>query len=161
MIFGNCSLSLAPVRQGKAERLAEFLSYVEAIPMEVLRTVDFSWETMPQYMDQLDRKLGVNVGNFIGHTAVRYYVMGDECQKRTATEAEIKRCRTSCATPCGPARSVCRCRATRAITIRRASTCRRSWADEKEMFALCDVLRELGTGVIQSGGGNGAEMKNA
>ena len=35
------------------------------------------------------------------------------------------------------------------------------WADEKEMFALCDVLRELGTGVIQSGGGNGAEMKNS
>ena len=35
------------------------------------------------------------------------------------------------------------------------------WADEKEMFALGDVLRELGTGLIQSGGGNGAEMKDA
>src|SRR5690348_1675496 len=39
VIFGNCSLSLAPVRRGKEERMAEFLSYVEAIPMEVLRTV--------------------------------------------------------------------------------------------------------------------------
>ena len=29
------------------------------------------------------------------------------------------------------------------------------------MFAICDVLRELGTGVIQSGGGNGSEMKNS
>src|SRR5437868_14838275 len=37
VIFGNCSLSLAPVRQGAEERLAEFLSYVEAIPMEILR----------------------------------------------------------------------------------------------------------------------------
>ena len=37
VIFGNCSLSLAPVRKGTEERLAEFLSYVEAIPMEVLR----------------------------------------------------------------------------------------------------------------------------
>ena len=44
VIFGNCSLSLAPVRRGKSERLAEFLSYVEAIPMEVLRTVEFNWE---------------------------------------------------------------------------------------------------------------------
>ncbi|MGH7083419.1 MAG: amidohydrolase family protein, partial [Acetobacteraceae bacterium] len=35
------------------------------------------------------------------------------------------------------------------------------WADEKEIFALGDVLRELGTGIIQSGGGNGAEMKDA
>ena len=32
------------------------------------------------------------------------------------------------------------------------------WADEKEIFALADVLRELGTGIIQSGGGRDAEM---
>jgi len=70
VIFGNCSLSLAPVRPGKSERLAEFLSYVEAIPMEVLRTVEFGWETVPQYIKQLDRNLGVNVGQLIGHTAV-------------------------------------------------------------------------------------------
>src|SRR5690349_11190266 len=90
VIFGNCSLSLAPVRRGKEERLAEFLSYVEAIPMEVLRTVEFDWETVPQYIERLDQNLGVNVGQLIGHTAVRYYVMGDECQKRTATDDEIK-----------------------------------------------------------------------
>ena len=48
VIFGNCSLSLAPVRKGKEERLSEFLSYVEAIPMEVLRTVEFGWETVPR-----------------------------------------------------------------------------------------------------------------
>src|SRR6266567_1017115 len=82
-------LCLAPVRPGKEERLAEFLSYVEAIPMEVLRTLEFGWETVPQYLEQLDHHLGVNVGNLIGHTAVRYYVMGDECQKRTATDDEI------------------------------------------------------------------------
>jgi len=28
------------------------------------------------------------------------------------------------------------------------------------MFALGDVLRELGTGIIQSGGGRDAELKN-
>src|SRR6478752_7768493 len=61
VVIGNCSLSLAPVRKGNATRMAEFLSYVEAIPMEVLRTVQFGWETVPQYMDNLDRKLGVNV----------------------------------------------------------------------------------------------------
>ena len=75
VIFGNCSLSLAPVRRGNEERMAEFLSYVEAIPMDVLRTVEFGWETVPQYIEQLDRDLGVNVGNLIGHSAVRYYVV--------------------------------------------------------------------------------------
>ena len=126
MIFGNCSLSLAPVRPGKSERLAEFLSYVEAIPMEVLRTVEFGWETVPQYIDQLDHDLGVNVGNLIGHTAVRYYVMGDECQKRTATDAEIKAMQDVVRD--GMQRRAlwaCRCRAIRATTIRRACMSRR------------------------------------
>src|SRR3984893_11497198 len=57
VIFGMCSLSLAPVRKGAEERLAEFLSYVEAIPMEILRTVEFDWETTGQYMDHLDKRL--------------------------------------------------------------------------------------------------------
>ena len=76
VIIGNCSLALAPVRPGGEERLAEFLSYVEAIPMETLRTVNTTWETIPECMESLDKRLGVNVGNLIGHTAVRHYVMG-------------------------------------------------------------------------------------
>ena len=91
VMFGNCSLALAPVRPGTAKRVAEFLSYVEAIPMEVLNTVEVDWETIPQYMDRLDQHLGVNVGNLIGHSTVRYYVMGDESQGRTATDDEIKK----------------------------------------------------------------------
>src|SRR5437588_3242575 len=65
VIFGNCSLSLAPVKKGKEDRLSEFLSYVEAIPMEVLRTLEFTWESAPQYLDQMDASPGVNVGNLI------------------------------------------------------------------------------------------------
>ena len=34
------------------------------------------------------------------------------------------------------------------------------WADEKEIFALADVLREMGTGIIQSGGGREAELSS-
>ncbi len=89
VVIGNCSLALAPVRPGTQERVSEFLSRVEAIPMEVLRTVDFSWETTAQYMDALEHRVGVNVGTLIGHSAVRYYVMGDECQGREASEDEI------------------------------------------------------------------------
>src|SRR3981189_3713834 len=79
VVIGNCSLSLAPVRKGKEKRMAEFLSYVEAIPMEVLGTVEVDWESFPQYMDKLDRNLVVNVGTLLRHTEVLYYVMDDEC----------------------------------------------------------------------------------
>src|ERR1700716_2614572 len=62
VIISNCSLALAPVRRGAEERLLEFLSYVEAIPMEALKTVDMNWETIAEYMAHLDQRLGVNVG---------------------------------------------------------------------------------------------------
>src|SRR2546422_11295998 len=56
VIIGNCSLALAPVRPGRATRLAEFLSYVEAIPMDVLNTVNMTWETVGQYLDTRDQR---------------------------------------------------------------------------------------------------------
>ena len=34
------------------------------------------------------------------------------------------------------------------------------WAEEAEIFALADVLSELGVGTIQSGGGRDAELDN-
>jgi N-acyl-D-aspartate/D-glutamate deacylase len=160
VVFGNCSLSLAPVKKGKEDRLSEFLSYVEAIPMEVLRTLEFTWETFPQYLDNLDHHLGVNVGNLIGHTAVRFYVMDEDCQKRTATDDEIKAMQ-------GLVREGMQAGALGLSVSRNQGHFDPQgvhipaiWADEKEIFALGDVLRELGTGLIQSGGGNAAEMKD-
>ncbi len=160
VIFGNCSLSLAPVRRGKEARMAEFLSYVEAIPMEVLSTVDVDWETMPQYMDKLDKSLGVNAGTLIGHTAVRYYVMGDDCQKRAATADEIK-----------AMQDVVRDGMTHGALGFSASRQKGHydpqgvpipalWADENEIFAISDVLRDLGTGTIQVGGGVDPELSD-
>ena len=160
VVIGNCSLSLAPVRRGKEKRMAEFLSYVEAIPMEVLNTIEVDWESFPQYMDKLDRHLGVNVGTLIGHTAVRYYVMGDECQKRTATDPELKEMQ-------GVVREAMEGGALGLSVSRNKGHYDPQgvhipalWADEKEIFALADVLREMGTGIIQSGGGRDAEMHN-
>jgi N-acyl-D-amino-acid deacylase len=160
VIFGNCSLSLAPVRKGKEERLAEFLSYVEAIPMEVLRTVEFGWETVPEYLDQLDHHLGVNTGNLIGHTAVRYYIMGDDCQKRTATDEEIKQMQDLLRDGIKAGALGLSVSRNQGHYDPQGVHIPALWADEKEIFALGDVLRELGTGLIQSGGGNGAEVKN-
>src|ERR1700740_2990075 len=161
VIFGNCSLSLAPVRKGSERRLSEFLSYVEAIPMEVLDTLEFTWESFPDYLDQLDHHLGVNVGNLIGHTAVRYYVMGDDCQKRTATDDEIRQMRDLVRDGIKAGALGLSVSRNQGHYDPQGIHIPALWADEQEIFALVDVLRELGTGLIQSGGGNGAEVKNA
>ena len=160
VIIGNCSLALAPVKPGTEARVAEFLSYVEAIPMEVLRTIHVDWESIPDYMNKLDPHLGINVGVLIGHSAVRYYVMGDECQGRAAKADEIQ----------GMQRIVRDAMEAGALGL---SITRNQghydpqgvhipgvWAEEEELFALGDVLSELGTGIIQSGGGRAAELKD-
>jgi N-acyl-D-aspartate/D-glutamate deacylase len=158
VIIGNCSLALAPVRRGQEKRMAEFLSYVEAIPMEVLNTVEVDWETIPQYMDHLDRHLGVNVGNLIGHTTVRYYVMGDECQSRTATDGEIKEMQAVVRDGIDAGALGLSVSRNKGHYDPQGVHIPALWADEKEIFALADVLRERGTGIIQSGGGREAEL---
>ena len=160
VIFGNCSLSLAPVRKGTEERLAEFLSYVEAIPMSVLRTVNFDWETIPQYMDHLDKRLGVNVGNLIGHTAVRHYVMRDDCQKAGATEEQIKQMQDVVRQGMEAGALGLSVSREKGHFDPQGVPIPALWADEKEIFALADVLRELGTGIIQCGGGRAPELKD-
>src|SRR5207248_5283302 len=99
-----------------------------------------------------------NVGTLIGQTAVRYYVMDEECQTRTATDAELKQLQDvvrDCIEGGALGLSVSRNKGhydPQGVHIPAL------WADEKEIFALADVLREIGTGIIQSGGGRDAEM---
>jgi N-acyl-D-amino-acid deacylase len=160
VVIGNCSLSLAPVRKGNEKRMAEYLSYVEAIPMDVLSTIEVDWESFPQYMERLDRNLGVNVGTLIGHTAVRYYVMGDECQARTANDPEIKEMQAVVRDGMEGGALGLSVSRNRGHYDPQGVHIPALWADEKEIFALADVLREMGTGIIQSGGGRDAEMKD-
>jgi N-acyl-D-aspartate/D-glutamate deacylase len=69
------------------------LTCVEGMPLEALtRGVRWDWETFGQYLEGVDR-LGpwTNVGCFIGHSAVRQYVMGEAAWEREATGDEIAR----------------------------------------------------------------------
>jgi N-acyl-D-amino-acid deacylase len=160
VIFGNCSLALAPVRKGTERRVAEFLSYVEAIPMEVLDTVEVDWETIPEYMDRLDQHLGVNVGTLIGHSTVRYYVMGEDCQKRAATDAELQAMQEVVRGGMMAGALGLSVSRNKGHYDPQGVHIPALWADEKEIFALGEVLRDLGTGVIQSGGGRAAELND-
>lgn len=162
VIFGNCSLALAPVKPtAKArERTAEFLSYVEAIPMEVLSTIDVDWETFPQYMDRLDKTLGVNAGTLIGHTPLRYYVMGDDCQKRAATADELKSMQAIVREGMTAGALGLSLSRQKGHFDPQGVPIPAIWADDEEIFALGDVLRELATGTIQCGGGVDMELKD-
>jgi N-acyl-D-amino-acid deacylase len=163
VIFGNCSLGLAPVKPADREKLASMLSYVEAIPMDVLQAgVPWNWTSFPEYMHAVEQRLGVNAGTLMGHSAVRYYAMGEASQEdqRSATAEQL-------ATMQGLVRegmeagalglSITRNRNHFDLEGKRiAGAC----APEDELFAVTDVLRQVGTGVIQCGGGTNPEIES-
>ena len=128
--------------------------------MEALKTVDMTWETIAEYMDTLDKRLGVNVGNLIGHTAVRHYVMGNESQGRAATPDEIEAMRGIVRDGMQAGALGLSVSKNRGHYDPQGVHIPAFWAEEDEIFALGDVLSELGTGIIQSGGGRDAELDN-
>jgi len=161
VIIGNCSLALAPVKPQAREKLAGMLSYVEAIPMDVLQAgVPWNWETFPQYMNAIGQRLGVNVGTLVGHSAVRLYAMGEECSDRDATAAELETMRRIVRESLEAGAlglSITRNMNHFDIAGKRIPA---ACAPESELFALADVLREAGTGVMQCGGGTNPELKD-
>ena len=59
--------------------------------------VSFAWESFGEYLDFIRPGLGIfNVGALVGHSALRFYVMGKESQERIATDDEIARTCVSC-----------------------------------------------------------------
>jgi N-acyl-D-amino-acid deacylase len=93
VVMGNCGFSIAPCRPSDRELLMRMLLYVEGMPTEALRAgIHWEWETFPEYLDTLERwRPGLNVAVFVGHAAVRYYVMGAAATQRAATDDELRR----------------------------------------------------------------------
>ncbi len=153
VVMGNCSLAMAPAHREDREMLAGVLSHVEAIPLEAIQAgVNWSWETIPEYLNALDRRLGINVASLIGHSAVRRYVMGEASQERHATDEEVTAMKAI----------VREGLAAGAVGISFERNLRHfDWngrlaptnlASEEEIFAVASVADEVGHGVIQFGG---------
>lgn len=93
VVMGNCGFSIAPCRSEHRELLMEMLLYVEGMPTEALRAgIRWEWETFPDYLDAVERaRPAINTAAFVGHSAVRYFVMGDAAAERAATADELAR----------------------------------------------------------------------
>jgi len=90
LIMGNCSVSLAPVAPDAKDMMIGWFSSVEDMDTGLLsQNVSFAWETSAEYLQELRRDLGPNVGAFVGHAPIRAYVMGAASQERAATADEI------------------------------------------------------------------------
>ncbi len=86
VVIGNCGVTFAPVRSADHTYMAEMMESVEDIPARsILDGLPWDWETYGDYLAWLDRTpLGVNVGGMVGHTALRYFAMGERSLEEDA-----------------------------------------------------------------------------
>ncbi|MBM3674510.1 MAG: amidohydrolase family protein [Actinobacteria bacterium] len=94
VIAGNCGFSIAPCRPDDRELLARTLQHVEDMALDTLAAgIPWDFETFPEYLDSVARHgVALNYGCYIGHTALRIYVMGEDGYERElATADEIAR----------------------------------------------------------------------
>lgn len=95
VVMGNCGFALAPCKPEEREWFARCLTAVEDIPTEAIMSgVDWRWESFPQYLDAIDSfPKAINYGAYIGHSAIRMYVMGRRAMTEKATDDDIERMR--------------------------------------------------------------------
>jgi len=90
-LMGNCGVTFAPCKPKDREFLAAMMESVEDIPRQaILSGLPWTWENYGDYLNAIEAlKPGINVAGLVGHSAVRYYVMGERSFAENASEGEI------------------------------------------------------------------------
>lgn len=92
VVAGNCGFSLAPCPADQRDSIIATFCNVEDMRPETLQAgITWDFDTYGEYLDTVaGRGVGINFGGYVGHTAVRQFVMGDEAFDRVATPDELE-----------------------------------------------------------------------
>ncbi len=93
VIMGNCGFSLAPCKESEKDMVMRNLERAEDIAPEAMNAgINWTWETFPEYLDSVERlPKGINYGAYMGHSALRTYIMGERAFTEEATESDLER----------------------------------------------------------------------
>jgi N-acyl-D-aspartate/D-glutamate deacylase len=153
VVVGNCGVTFAPVRAGDEERLARTLESVEQIPAEsILAGVPFGWRSYGGYLDALAaRPLGVNAAGLVGHAALRQHAMGAAATEegREPSAAELAEMRGQVAEALAAGALGFSTSRTASHPTPEGVPIPGTYAPDEELFALAEVLRDRGRGVVQ------------
>ena len=153
VIMGNCGFALAPCKPEAREWFARCLTAVEDIPTEaMLAGIDWTWETFPEYLATVERlPKAINYGAYIGHSALRMYVMGERALTETATGDDLARMTAAVeeAIRAG-AMGFSSSRATTHVTPDDTPVASRI-ADWSEIDRLVGAMSRVGAGIFQIG----------
>jgi N-acyl-D-amino-acid deacylase len=96
VLTGNCGVGFAPCRPGSRADLVRLMEGIEDIPEIVMTSgIPWSWETFPDYLDFLDRRVfDLDIATQLPHAALRVFVMGERGMNREpATDEDMRQMR--------------------------------------------------------------------
>jgi N-acyl-D-aspartate/D-glutamate deacylase len=84
---------LAPCAEANNDVVMRNLERAEDIsPVAMAAGIKWTWETFPEYLDTIENlPKGINYSAYLGHSALRTYVMGERAFHERATPQEIER----------------------------------------------------------------------
>ena len=91
VIMGNCGFTIAPCREAEMDLALRSLERAEDMSRAaMLAGIQWRWETFADYFDELDRlPKGINYAGYIGHSALRTYVMGERAYDGPAGDDDV------------------------------------------------------------------------
>ena len=91
VVMGNCGFTLAPCAVENKSMVIRNLQRAEDIsPAAMEAGIRWSWTTYPEFLDTLERlPKGINYAGYVGHSAVRTFVMGERAFEAQASEDEL------------------------------------------------------------------------
>jgi len=92
VVMGNCGFTLAPCAEADKHMVVRNLQRAEDISAEAMEAgIKWGWTTFPEYLDCLAAlPKGINYGGYIGHSALRTYVMGERAFEQKASEDDLR-----------------------------------------------------------------------
>jgi N-acyl-D-amino-acid deacylase len=92
VVMGNCGFTLAPCAEADKHMVVRNLQRAEDISAEAMEAgIKWGWTTFPEYLDCLAAlPKGINYGGYIGHSALRTYVMGERAFEAAASEDDLR-----------------------------------------------------------------------
>jgi N-acyl-D-amino-acid deacylase len=92
VVMGNCGFTLAPCADKDKHLVMRNLERAEDISADAMNVgIEWSWTTFREYLDTLERlPKGINYSGYLGHSALRTYVMGERAFEGPATEDDLR-----------------------------------------------------------------------
>src|SRR5437016_5601269 len=92
VVMGNCGFTLAPCAASDKHLVMRNLERAEDISAEAMDAgIDWTWTTFPEFLDRVaSLPKGINYACYIGHSALRTYVMGERAFEKPAGEDDLR-----------------------------------------------------------------------